>query len=251
VRLSATRERDAVEILVADDGRGMDVERIWAKACERGMADVSMRDSYTEEQILQFTCTSGFSTTEQATKVSGRGVGMDVVRGKIELLGGSLYIQSVPGEGSAFVLTLPLTLAIIQALLIGMGGRVYALPLGSVTEVLSPDEAPIETVDGKPVAVLRDGTVVPVYRLAVVLGDAPAEELIPRPHEHIVLVRTGVKTRALAVERLIARQEIVVKPLGRMFRQLRGLGGATVLGDGRVALILDPRSLFTMGEPGS
>jgi two-component system, chemotaxis family, sensor kinase CheA len=251
VRLSATRERDSVEIVVADDGRGMDVERIWAKACQRGMAEPSQREFYSEEQILQFTCTPGFSTAETATKVSGRGVGMDVVRGKIELLGGSLYIHSSPGMGSAFVLTLPLTLAIIQALLLGMGDRVYALPLGSVTEVLSPDEAPIETVDGKPVVVLRDGAVVPVYRLAVVLGMAPPEALMPEPEEHIVLVQMGVKTRALAVRRLIGRQEIVVKPLGAMFSQVRGLGGATVLGDGRVALILDPRSLFQMGEQGS
>jgi two-component system chemotaxis sensor kinase CheA len=248
VHLSAARERDSVEIVVADDGRGMDVERIWKVACERGMADAGQREQYTHEQILQFTCTPGFSTAEQATKVSGRGVGMDVVRGKIELLGGALYIRSTPGEGSAFVLTLPLTLAIIQALLVGHEGQVYAMPLGSVTEVLSPEDAPVETVDGKPVVVLRDGSVAPVYRLAVVLGEPGAEALMPTGGEHVVLVEMGGKTRALAAQRLIGRQEIVVKPLGRMFGQIRGLGGATVLGDGRVALILDPRSLFTLGE---
>lgn len=248
VRLAAVRERDSVQIIVSDDGRGMDVDRIWSKACERSIADPGQRDAYTEADILQFTCVPGFSTTETATKVSGRGVGMDVVRGKIEYLGGSLFIRSTPGLGSEFVLTLPLTLAIIQALLVSSADQVYALPLGSVGEVLTPDEAHLETVDGKPVAVLRDGSVAPVYRLAVTLGVAGPQELMPLPEEHVVLLEGAAQVRALAVEGLIGRQEIVIKPLGQMFRQSRGFGGATVLGDGRVALILDPRTLFVMGE---
>jgi two-component system, chemotaxis family, sensor kinase CheA len=248
VRLIATRERDSVQIIVSDDGGGMAVDRIWAKACDRGMVEVSRRDEYDDEQILMFTCTPGFSTSETATKVSGRGVGMDVVRGKIEYLGGSLFIRSTPGEGSEFVLTLPLTLAIIQALLVGSHGQVFAVPLGSVAEVLSPEEAHIDTVDGKPVTVLRDESVAPLYRLPVILGVAGDSGLMPTPGEHVVLIESGTQTRALAVDSLIGRQEIVIKPLGRMFRQIRGLGGATVLGDGRVALILDPRTLFSMGD---
>jgi two-component system chemotaxis sensor kinase CheA len=249
VRLAAVRERDSVEIVVSDDGRGMDVERIWGKACERGLVDRGQRDAYTDKDILRFTCTPGFSTTETATKVSGRGVGMDVVRGKIEYLGGSLTIRSTAGQGSEFVLTLPLTLAIIQALLVSSQGQVYALPLGSVAEVLTPEEAHVETVDAKPVAILRDGTVAPVYRLAIALGTADEKEQMPRADEHVVLIETTGQIRALAVEGLIGRQEIVIKPLGKMFRTSRGFGGATVLGDGRVALILDPRTLFAMGEP--
>jgi two-component system, chemotaxis family, sensor kinase CheA len=248
VRLAATRERDFVQIIVSDDGGGMDVDRIWTKACERGLAEPLLRDNYDDEAILLFTCTPGFSTAETATKVSGRGVGMDVVRGKIEYLGGSLFIRSTPGVGSEFVLTLPLTLAIIQALLVGSEGQVFAVPLGSVAEVLSPEEARIDTVDGKPVVVLRDDNVAPLYRLPVILGVAGDGELMPLPGEHVVLIESGTQVRALAVAGLIGRQEIVIKPLGRMFKHIRGLGGATVLGDGRVALILDPRSLFAMGE---
>jgi two-component system chemotaxis sensor kinase CheA len=248
VRLSATRERDSVEIVVSDDGGGMDIERIWAKACERGLADASQRDAYDDEDVLRFTCTPGFSTAETATKVSGRGVGMDVVRGKVEYLGGSLLIRSVLGEGSQFILSLPLTLAIIQALLVRCGEYVFALPLGSVAEVLPPAEAGIDTVDGRPVVVLRDGSIAPLTRLSVIVGLTPASDGMPAENEHVVLVEMPDQTRALAVESLIGRQEIVIKPLGRMFKQLRGLAGATVLGDGRVALILDPRSLFSMGD---
>lgn len=248
VRLSAVRERDSVQIVVSDDGRGMDIERIWTKACERGLADASQRDAYDNEAILQFTCTPGFSTVDEATKVSGRGVGMDVVRGKIEYLGGSLFIRSKMGEGSQFILTLPLTLAIVQALLVGAHDQVFAVPLGSVAEVLSPREAAVQTVDGRPVVVLRDETVAPLSRLPVVVGLAPEDDVMPGEHEHVVLVEMADQTRALAVEKLIGRQEIVIKPLGRMFKHLRGLGGATVLGDGRVALILDPRTLFLIGD---
>jgi two-component system, chemotaxis family, sensor kinase CheA len=248
VRLVAQRERDSVEIIVTDDGAGMDIERIWAKACERGMAEPGRRGDYNNESILQFTCSPGFSTTEQATKVSGRGVGMDVVRGKIEYLGGSLYIRSGEGQGSEFVLTLPLTLAIIQVLLVGSADQVFALPLGSVAEVLPPAEARIDTVDGAPVIVLRDDRVAPLHRLSVILGKEDASRLMPSASEHVVLIEGANQLRALAVDKLIGRQEIVIKPLGRMFRQMRGFGGATVLGDGRVALILDPRSLFVMGD---
>lgn len=248
IRLAAARERDSVQIVVSDDGSGMDAERIWAKACERGIVEAAQRDAFDEEGILLLTCTPGFSTAETATKVSGRGVGMDVVRGKIEHLGGSLVIRSAVGQGSRFVLGLPLTLAIIQALLVGCDDQVFAVPLSSVAEVLSPREARIETVDGRPVVVLRDESVAPLHRLPVIVGTAPASEQMPGEREHVVLVEMADQTRALAVEKLIGRQEIVIKPLGRMFKQLRGLGGATVLGDGRVALILDPRSLFAMGE---
>jgi two-component system chemotaxis sensor kinase CheA len=195
-----------------------------------------------------FTCTPGFSTAEAATKVSGRGVGMDVVRGKIEYLGGSLFIRTAPGEGSEFTLTLPLTLAIIQALLVSTGGQVFAVPLSSVAEVLSPEELPLDTVDGKPVVILRDGSVAPLYHLDAILGDSQDADRMPRDTDSVVLIELGRQLRALSVERLVGRQEIVIKPLGRMLRHLRGLGGATVLGDGRVALILDPRSLFAMGE---
>jgi len=244
VRLIAERVRDQVLISVADDGRGMDVERIWAKAVERGLVDAAARDSYTDHDILMFVCIPAFTTVDHATRVSGRGVGMDVVKGKIEYLGGGIMLASTPGEGMRISLQLPLTLAIIQALLIRSGGQVYALPLSAVDEVLSPDEVTFKTVDGAPVIALRDGSVVGLSDLDELHGrvswdDADAQK------KHLILVRHGQTLRALAVPTLLGRREIVIKPLSPLFRGLQGLGGATVLGDGRVALILDPRTLFT------
>jgi two-component system chemotaxis sensor kinase CheA len=247
IRLHAEREREQIRITVADDGRGMDVERIWAKAVERGLADRSARDSHSDHDILMYVCEPGFSTVDEATRVSGRGVGMDVVKGKIEYLGGTVMLDSTPGQGMSVALMLPLTLAIIQALLVGDGDRVYALPLGAVDEVLSPDEIRLTTVDGRPVVVLRDGSAVALKNLDVLCGSAVRGADGSRL-DHLVLLRAGNDVRALAVERLIGRREIVIKPLSPLFRGLQGFSGATVLGDGRVALILDPRTLFQLED---
>ncbi|MHB1135818.1 MAG: chemotaxis protein CheW [Coriobacteriia bacterium] len=244
VRLIAERVRDQVLISVVDDGRGMDVERIWNKAVERGIVDRSARDSYTDHDVLMFVCIPAFTTVDHATRVSGRGVGMDVVKGKIEYLGGTIMLSSTPGMGMRISLQLPLTLAIIQALLVRSGDRVFALPLSAVDEVLSPDEVTFQTVDGAPVVVLRDGEVVALSDLDQLHGRACPEDLDPQD-KHLILVRSGRSLHALLVPRLLGRREVVIKPLSPLFRGLRGFGGATVLGDGRVALILDPRTLFT------
>jgi len=247
VRLSAARERDRALVTVADDGKGMDVERIWAAACDRGLVTPAQREEYSEDEILLLTCTPGFSTAAQATKVSGRGVGMDVVRAKVEQLGGALTIRSRPGSGTEFVLALPLTLAIIQALLVRSSDQIYAIPLGAVTEVLAYDDLPGETVDGHPVLTLRDGRVVPLDTLDFVVGvDQSAAS--PLRNRNVVLLEWGDAARAVGVDALVGRQEIVIKPLAGMFAGVTGLSGATVLGDGSVALILDPRVLFTGGE---
>lgn len=243
VTLQAERERDQIRITVTDDGRGMDLERIWRKAVERGLVDGDARASYSNHEVLMLTCVSGFSTVDAATKVSGRGVGMDVVKGKIEYLGGTVSLSSTPGVGTSVTLLLPLTLAIIPALLVGNAGQVYAIPLSAVDEVLSPEEVRFSTVDGTPVVVLRDGTTVGLRSLDVVCPDGPQEG--EPASRHMVLMRAGGETRALAVGSLIGRHEIVIKPLSPVFKGLHGFSGATVLGDGRVALIIDPRSLFS------
>lgn len=244
VRLTAERVRDQVVISVSDDGRGMDVERIWSKAVERGLVSDAARDSYSEQDILMFVCAPAFTTVDSATRVSGRGVGMDVVKGKIEYLGGSVMLASVPGRGMRVSLQLPLTLAIIQALLVRSGEQVFALPLSAVDEVLSPDEVTLKTVDGAPVVALRDGSVVGLCDLDELHGRSlPTSSSYA--DKHLILVRSADTVRALAVPALLGRREVVIKPLSPLFRGLRGLGGATVLGDGRVALILDPRTLFT------
>lgn len=247
VRLEASRERDQVVIVVSDDGRGIDLDRIWAKACQIGLVDPAHRENYSEKDVLLLTCIPGFSMAEKATRVSGRGVGMDVVKGKIEYLGGSLAIRTGLGLGTEFVLTLPLTLAIIQSLLVSISDRVFAIPLGSVGEVLSLDEVEVKTVDGSPVVVLRDRQVVPLHRLDSVLGIEEGAAT-PLAGNHIVLLEVSGEVRALAVGHLLGRREVVIKPLSAMFKQIKGLGGATVLGDGRVAMILDPRGLFAMEE---
>ena len=248
IRLTAARERDHVSIVVSDDGRGIDTERVWAKACERGLADPTKRDEHSESDILLFTCIPGFSTVEVTTKVSGRGVGMDVVKGKIEHLGGTLQISSRPGKGTDFILRLPLTLAIIKALLVESRGQAFALALSAVNEVFAAEDVAVETIDGAPVVVLRDGEVVPLLRLdSILYGQDPATPLEPR--SHVVLIATaGSEQRALHVGSLLGRQEIVIKPLSRVLRDAKGFSGATVLGDGRVLLILDPRTMFLHTE---
>lgn len=251
VELEATRERDQVRIRVSDDGRGMDVERIWSRAADVGLVRPEEREQYSDRQVLLLTCVPGFSTAERATKVSGRGVGMDVVKGKIEYLGGALEIASTAGRGTSFTLSLPLTLAIVQALLVGVGDQVYAVPLSAVGEVYSPDDVRIETVDARPVLVLRDGEVVPLHHLGVLLGDGSDPLRLPGSGEHIVLLTHGGQSFGLVTESLVGRQEIVIKPLSRIFRNVRGLGGATLLGDGRVVLILDPRTLDPSREGAS
>jgi two-component system chemotaxis sensor kinase CheA len=245
VRLTAEREREQIRITVADDGRGMDVERIWSTAVDRGLVESASRSSYSEHDILLLVCSPGFSTVDKATRVSGRGVGMDVVKGKIEYLGGTITIRTAPGEGTTISLLLPLTLAIIQALLVAGDGHVFAVPLAAVDEVLGLDEVGLRTVENRPVAMLRDGSVVALHRIDELWASGGGSPEMTSKDEHIVVIRSGDQLRALVVPRLIGRREIVIKPLSPLFKGVRGIGGATVLGDGRVALILDPRSLFT------
>jgi len=244
VRLTAARERDHVAIVVSDDGKGIDLERVWTKAVQVGLARGDARDEYNDAEVLAFTCVPGFSTAERATKVSGRGVGMDVVKGKIEHLGGTLQIQSTPGTGTDFILRLPLTLAIVRALLVESRGQTFALPLSAVNEAFAAEELQVETIDASPVVVLRDGAIVPLHRLDAILFGAEGLEA-PAPRSSVVLVAAGGEQHALHVDALVGRQEVVVKPLTRLLQDTRGFSGATILGDGRVMLILDPRTLFT------
>lgn len=246
IRLVAEREREHVRLTVSDDGRGMDVERIWAKAVAAGLVEASARGAFSDADVLLLSCTPGLSTAERATKVSGRGVGMDVVKARIERLGGTLRIDSVRGQGTRVTLTLPLTLAIIQALLVGCEEHVFALPLSAVDEVYDQRSASVRTVDGHPVVVLPTGEVAPLSKLDALCGTMDAgSDVLPDPDDQVVVMRQGDDVRALAVSRLVGRQEVVIKPLSRLLASVEGFGGATVLGDGRVVLILDPRTLFS------
>jgi two-component system chemotaxis sensor kinase CheA len=247
VRLSASREREQVRITVSDDGRGIDIERIWAKAVEQGLCHPRERETMSEADIVLLTFEPGFSTAKEQTKVSGRGVGMDVVKGKIEHFGGAVSLDSSPGIGTSVTLTLPLTLAIVQAVLTESHGHVFALPVSAIDEIIDVAETRIETIDGRPVAVLRDGAVVEFVRLEEAVGQVEYAASPPDPDGQIVLLRVNDVVRGLGVRGLLGRREIVIKPLSPIFREVRGVGGATVLGDGRVALILDPRGLYPTG----
>jgi len=246
VALSASRERDTVRIVISDDGAGIDANRIWDKACSSGIVDPHDRDMYDTDDVLMLICSPGFSTVEQPTRVSGRGVGLDAVKGKIEHLGGSLSIYSQVGEGSRFELTLPLTLAIVQVVLVSTGQHTFALPLGFVDEILGSEGLNIDSVDQSPVLVYREGEVVPLYRLDEIMGIVPGRTKVVNPREQVILMQCadGMK-RGLVVEGLEGRIEAVVKPLSSIFRATKGFSGTTVLGDARVALILDPRTLFS------
>lgn len=248
VALTATRERDHVAIEVSDDGKGINCDRIWEEAVERGFVSAGARGEYDAKEILLLTCIPGFSTTEKATKISGRGVGMDAVKGKIEYLGGTVEIRSGMGEGTSFTLRLPLTLAILQALLVRSNGQTFAVPLASVEEVYSTDEVRLETIDGCSVMVMRDESVVRVHRLDSILYGADPTGDLP-PHSSIVLLRAGQELKALNVDSFAGRTEVVVKPLSDVFRDTKGFSGATVSGDGDVLLIIDPRTIFTSQEP--
>jgi two-component system chemotaxis sensor kinase CheA len=247
ITLSASRERDHVAIVVSDDGAGIDPERVWRAAVQRGLVTEAERIDYDVGHILLLTCVPGFSTIDKATKVSGRGVGMDVVKGKIEHLGGTLHIQSEIGRGTDFILRLPLTLAIVQALVVESSGRPFAIPLSAVDEVFRTEDVDLDTVDGALVVILRDKTVVPLHRLDALLYDGDPRET-PHPDSSVVLVKVGPNYHALHVDAILDRLEIVIKPLSALFKDTKGFSGATILGDGRVMLILDPRTVFSARE---
>ncbi|MGE5422434.1 MAG: chemotaxis protein CheW [Ignavibacteriales bacterium] len=241
VNLNARHEGNNVFIEVIDDGRGLNIPAIKAKAIEKGLVDVVEAESLTEDEIIKFMFNSGFSTAKVVTDVSGRGVGLDVVKNKIESLNGEIFLENRPGNGTVFKIRLPLTLAIIQALLVGVGDESYAIPLTSVDETTMIEQHEIKVIQSQEVVLLR-GTVLPLARARTLLsvpGDEPADGLL-----YIVVVRKGTKQMGLVVDSLIGQQEIVIKSLGKLLAAIPGIAGATMLGDGGVSLILDVGTLI-------
>jgi two-component system chemotaxis sensor kinase CheA len=239
VKLSAMREKTSVSIVVEDDGKGIDVESIRAKAVERDIWPAETAASMSKEECYGLICTPNFSTAKQTTELFGRGVGLDAVKEKIEQLGGSMTIQSELGVGSRFILALPLTLAIVQALLLEDCGYVFAIPMANITEAHAVSDVPIKTIDGSPVALLAE-RVVPLRSLQEAMG----RERPPQDGTQMIIVAWREDETGLIVERLLGKQEVVIKPLPEWLRGVKGVAGATVLGDGRVALIVDVRSLI-------
>lgn len=234
IRISSYQKGNHVVIEVEDDGSGIDVEKIKIKALQKGLvADVS---SVTEREALDFIFLPGFSTNDTVSEVSGRGVGMDVVKNNIAAISGIVDIETKKGEGSRFVITLPITLAIIKALIIKCAGRTYALPITSVLESLLLTENEIKTVERKEVIQLREITL-PLLRLDTFFG---IERTALRTSEfYVVVVGVAEKRLGLVVDDLLGQQDIVIKSLGESFKRFRGISGAADLGDQRTILVLD------------
>lgn len=240
--LSARHEGNNVLIEVQDDGRGLNPEIIKNKAIEKGLLKPDDAEDLDEKALYRLILAPGFSTVEKVTDISGRGVGLDAVKTKIEALNGTLYIESTLGQGTRFKIKLPLTIAIIQALLVSLEQEVYAIPLSFIAETTSVMPGDLKKIQDQEVALLR-GEVLTLIRLHDVLGVPPAD--IPKEEEiNIVVVRKGKEKVGLIVDTLIGQQEIVIKPLGRLMGGIPYLAGATILGNGRVSLIIDVASLF-------
>ena len=242
VGLIARHEGNNVVIMVTDDGSGINADKIRNKAVEKGMVTRDEADALPDADAVRLIFLPGFSTAETITDVSGRGVGMDVVRSKIESLGGHVDVETKIDEGSVFKIKLPLTLAIIQAMLVKVQNEMYAIPLGSIDSTINITPNDIKTVQNKEVIVLR-GQIIPIARLGEVLsvpkGEDSGEEDI-----FVVVVHVGDHKIGIVVDNLIGQQEIVIKTLGKLLSGLKMLAGATVLGDGHVAMILDVSALM-------
>ena len=240
VGLIARHEGNNVVIMVTDDGAGIDAAKIRAKAVEKGMISQEEADKMDDADAVRLVFLPGFSTADHISDISGRGVGMDVVRSKIEALSGHVDVETKIDEGSVFKIKLPLTLAIIQAMLVKVQEEMYAIPLGSIDSTINIQESEIKTVQNKEVIVLR-GEIIPIIRM---------EKMLQVPHvkdsdeTFVVVVHTGDAKAGIVVDNLIGQQEIVIKTLGSLFTGLKMFSGATVLGDGRVALILDVATMM-------
>ena len=239
--LDAYQEGNNVIIEVRDDGNGIDVEAVRRKAIERGTITEEQAEDMTEKEIINLLFLPSFSTAKQVSDVSGRGVGLDVVRSKIEALSGEVEVKSKLGVGSTWTIRLPLTLAIIQALMVVVGGEKYAISLGNIQTIEDISPSDIKYVQSKEVITIR-GTVIPLLRLNEIVG----VESTKKENENmiVVIVKKGDKLAGLMIDELMGQQEIVIKSLGTYINKCKEISGATILGDGEVALILDTNALL-------
>jgi two-component system chemotaxis sensor kinase CheA len=239
--LHAFQDGNSVVIEVGDDGNGIDAEAVKNKAIEKGVVSPEQAALLTEKQCVELLFHPGFSTAKQVSEISGRGVGLDVVKSKVESLSGEVTVRTKLGEGSTWVIRLPLTLAIIQALMVIVGEEKYAIPLDSIQSIEDVSPADLKLVENKEVINLR-GSVTPIIRLNEVLDTestkSPEEDMV------VVIARKGDQQVGLVIDELMGQQEIVIKPLGKYTAKCKLISGATILGDGEIALILDTNSIF-------
>jgi two-component system chemotaxis sensor kinase CheA len=239
IYLDAYQDGNNVVIEVRDDGGGIDVNKIKKKAIERGIITEDQAGKMLDKEAIDILFAPSFSTSDAVTDVSGRGVGLDVVKTKIESLGGDIEARTVFGEGSNFIIRLPLTLAIIQSLMVNISSEKYALPLGNIQTVENIESNQIKMINGKEVLNLR-GEVIPIIRLNNIL-DCEVNENIDQIL--VVVVKKGDRLAGMVVDELIGQQEIVIKSIGKYIKNYKIISGATILGNGEVALILDVNSL--------
>ncbi len=239
--LDAYQDGNNVVIEVRDDGNGINVEGVKKKAIERGTITAEQGEQMSDKEIIDLLFLPSFSTAQKVSDISGRGVGLDVVKSKIEALSGEIEVKSKLGEGSSWIIRLPLTLAIIQALMVDVGGEKYAISLGNIQTIEDIHPSEIKSVQSKEVINLR-GTVIPLIRLNEVLDieskKSPEENLV------VVIVKKGDKLAGLVIDELLGQLEIVIKSLGKYINKCKIISGATILGDGEIALILDANALF-------
>jgi two-component system chemotaxis sensor kinase CheA len=243
ILLKAYHSGNHVFIEVGDDGKGINRDKVLNKAIERGVVTEEEADTLTDQEVYSLIFSSGFSTADKISDISGRGVGLDVVKTKIESLGGAISIDSTPGYGSTFRIELPLTLSIINSMLVVVEEETYAIPFSSIVEITKLTQENVSTVQGQKVIQFR-GQVVPLVYLKDVF-DVPTVEIeADRQHLYVVIVRKGNKTVGIVVDIVLRQQEIVLKSLGDYLTNLFAISGATILGNGEVALIIDPNQLI-------
>ena len=241
IYLDAYQDGNNVVIEVKDDGNGIDVEAVKKKAIERGVLTEEQAAVADDSEIISLLFQPSFSTAKTVTDVSGRGVGLDVVKSKIESLSGEVDVKTKLGEGSTFSIRLPLTLAIIQALMVVVGDEKYAIALGSIQTIedISPND--IRTVQGKEVINMR-GSVIPLVRLDQVVGVESKRN--PEDNMVVLIAKKGDRLAGFIVDELIGQQEIVIKSMGKYINKCKFISGATILGDGEIALIIDANALI-------
>ncbi len=239
VELIAKRERSHVVIIVRDDGRGIDPEKVKKKAIEKGLITPEQAAEMSDEEAINLIFMPGFSTAEKVTDVSGRGVGMDVVQNVIKALNGSISVKTEVGKGTTFILKLPISMAIIQALLIKVLDETYAIPINNILETIEVKKEDIKTIGGREVIVLR-GEIIPLISLHELFNlEVPEVDEFPA-----IIVDFGAQKVALRVDELLHKKDIVIKSLGKALSSIKGFAGATILGDGSVVLIIDINSLL-------
>lgn len=241
VVLSAEQEGDHILLMITDDGKGMDAEILRAKAVEKGLLDRDAAERLSDLESYNLIFAPGFSTKSEISDVSGRGVGMDVVKTKISQLNGTVNVFSNKGQGSRVVIKVPLTLAIMPTLMVMLGDQAFAFPLVSVNEIFHLDLSRTNVVDGQEVVIVRDKALPLFYLKRWLVRGAEREE---QREGHVVILSVGNQSIGFVVDQLVGQEEVVIKPLGKMLQGTPGMSGATITGDGRIALILDVPSML-------